>query len=147
MTGFIFFGMQSDFGLHWLLLLLLLPLAGRLRWDSQLIKAGYEPQHTVHTLVTAGAYLIVSFLVWRWGPAKYLFQPFVFGGCIFAFSFDYLLNLIRHLNIAYVDQGLDGKSSKEDSILKQMPWPFILFIKIWILLLGFSVYFYGSHVW
>jgi hypothetical protein len=146
MIAFIFFGMESDFGLHWSLIFLLIPLFIRVKWDSALIRAGYEVQHTKHTIITMAMYAIISIPAWYLGPAKYFFQSFIFGGCIFAFSFDYLLDLSRHLKLTYVDQGLDGISSKEDSILKQMPWWGILFIKIWVLLFGFSVYFYWSYV-
>ena len=137
--------MESDFGPHWSLLLLLLPLIMRLKWDAALIKSGYEVQHMIHTLVTAGAYLIVSFIVWWWGPAQYWLQPFLFGTSIFFFCFDYLLNLARHLSLGYVDQGLDGKSSETDKLYKSLDWWIILFGKCLILLFGFSIYFYWSY--
>lgn len=139
--------MESDFGFHWLLLLLLVPLVIRVKWDSAMIKAGYEVQHTQHTIITAGMYAVVSPLIWGFGPAQYIFQPFVFGGCIFAFFFDYILNLARHLKLVYMDQGLDGKSSNWDAFFNQLPWWAVLFVKIWILLFGFATYFFGSYIW
>ena len=65
---------------------------------------------------------------------------------IFVLLFDYVLNLLRGLDWWYVDEGLDGKQSWMDSIYTQLPWWAIMFVKIWVFLLGFSVYFFISYV-
>lgn len=139
--------MESDFGFHGSLIFLIAPLLIRVKWDTLVIKAGYEIPHGIHTWVTAGMYLVISLPIWWWGPERFLFQPFLFGGAIFAFSFDYLLNIARHLKLIYVDQGTDGISSKTDAFYKNMDWWIILFFKLIVLLFGFSFEFYWSHIW
>ena len=147
MKAFIFFGMQSDFGFRWAMLLLVIPLGLRLWWDYHtIVNQKKEVDHAAHTILTGVMMAVVSVFDWVFGPAKYFIQPLIFQWAIFVLLFDYVLNLLRGLDWWYVDEGLDGKQSWMDSIYTQLPWWAIMFVKIWVFLLGFSVYFFISYV-
>ena len=147
MIAFIFFGMESEFGFHWLMLLLIVPLIFRLWWDYKtIVTESKEPNHTKHTIVTGVVMLALCVFVWRFGPAKYFFQPLFLSFCIFLMFFDYTLSLLRGLDWWYVDEGLDGKQSFTDKIYMHLPWWGILFGKLWFLLCWFSVYFYMNYI-
>jgi len=147
MKAFIFFGMQSDFCFRWAMLLLVIPLGLRLWWDYHtIVNQKKEVNHAAHTILTGVMMAVVSVFDWALGPTKFYFQPLILSFGVFVLFFDYALNLLRGLNWWYVDEGLDGKQSLTDRIYTMLPWYGILFLKFWIFLLGFSVYFFISYV-
>ena len=143
MNSFTFLGMESDFGPHWSMIYLLIPLIFRLAWDAYEIKVlDIEPDHTKHTWITAAVMLFVSLFTWRYGPALYYIQPLILSATIFNQFFDYGLNLLRGEKWNYIDQGTDKKSSLADRAYKFFGWKIVFGFKLWCSLVGFSVYFY-----
>lgn len=147
MKTFIIYGMESDFGLHWLLILLLIPLIHRLWLDHRTIKKlKNEVDHKKHTIITGALMVLLSFPVWVYGPCRYLFQPILLSWGIFLMFFDYFLNLLVGKSWYYIDEALDGKGSLTDRLwLYTGVWG-SLFVKSWILMVTFAVYFYLSRV-
>lgn len=147
MMGFIFFGMESEFGLHLSLVLIPLPLLLRWWWDyDTIVVQQREPLHGNRLIITVLAMMATSYLVWRWGPARYYIQPVVLSFCLFAALFGYGLSLLRGKSWWYIDEGLDGKQSWTDSIYVQLGVWKVLLLNIWFILLGVSVYFFMNYV-
>lgn len=129
------------------MLLLLIPEAGRLVWDWYTEKVlNIEVNHRRHTIVTGAAMIVFGLLDWWLGPTKYFFQPIVFEFTLFVLTFDYLRNWIVGKKILYVDEGLDGHTSDNDSFMLGIKWWAALTMRLIVMLFGFSIYFLWSWV-
>lgn len=145
---FMFFGMETDHGIgFWSIIILFSPLAIRLAWDGhEILVRKREVNHGKHTTATAFFILIAAFAVWVLEPVRSVFQPFMLSWGIFWMLFDYSLNIIRGERFFYIDLGTDGKQSFFDSIYEKLgPYP-VLGVKLWFLLLSFSIYFYWTLI-
>lgn len=145
--AFMFLGMESEYDPHISMLLFLLPLALKWWWDLNKINVqGKEPDHGARISITLIAMAAISWVVWRWGPSRFYIQALVFQLCFFAALFSYGLSILRGLNWMYIDKGLDGKRSFTDTVYGMLGKWKTLLLNIWLLFLGFSVYFYMNYI-
>lgn len=144
-NSFTFLGMDSDYNFHWSMTLLFIPLIHRLWWDRKTIVVRKQNvNHAEHTTVTVLIAFVLSWIIWKTGPARYLIQPFLLSGCIFIWAFDYILNLLRGESWYYMSESVNAAWT--DGIWNRCGVWGTLFAKWWFLLLGFSVYFYLSLI-
>lgn len=145
MNLFIIYGMESDYGPTWSILLLFLPLAFRLFMDWYTItKDKKEVNHIMSTLITGALMLVCCSADLNQGHARFFIQPILMSWGIFFMFFDYSLNLLRGKSWYYIDEEKDGVGSLSDLLYAKWGVWGTLFFKVWFLLVTFSVYFYLS---
>lgn len=147
-STFYLMGMESDYTIHWYsLFLLTLPTILRLAYDYYtIVNKKTEVNHLQHTLITSAGMIIVSCIVWRLEPIKYLFQPFLLSTGIFVLFFDYLLSVLRGKNPFYIDEGKDGKQSYADRVYERIGPIGTAFFKLWYVLVVICFYFYWTLI-
>lgn len=146
MSTFNFLGMKSDHSIKWLSLIwAFLPLIAKLAYDYvEIVKKKREPDHKKEVFWIIPVVLIFAAAIWMNEPVHW-FQPIVLILGILAVFFDPFLNLLRGEKITYIDQGLDGKSSWWDRQMNAIGVSGMLFVKFWIALASFAVYFFWSY--
>ncbi len=131
-----------------MILILIVPLLIRLVWDWCTIKVEKrEVDHGLHTLVTGGIMIACAMINSFTFPEGFSWLG-TFKGTSLAFGifmgFDYALNIVVRGwdEWDYIDQGLDGKSSKTDKFYrKYLTKKKILVLKIIVFVLSLLIYF------
>jgi len=93
---------------------LIAPLIIKLRWDYVAWLAKKHINHPQRWAATAVGMLILSFLVWRIAPIKYLIQPFCLSAAIFCMLFDYLINWLEDRDWWFIPDEYDYDASWTD---------------------------------
>jgi len=148
MEGFNFLGLETDYGISFVAIVLMcMPLMLRLSFDALwILVVKKEVDHTAHSAAMFALMVFISIHVYSIEQTHNVIQPFFFQIGIFTLFFDYGLNLVRGLKWHYIDQGLDGKQSFADSVYQRIGVLGTLFLKLWLALLCFSVYFYWTLI-
>lgn len=96
------------------LLLLTIPLPLKLYWDHTSWKEGYKINHPQRYMVVGAFMILVSYIVWKLGPAKYMAQTFMLSIGIFWMFFDYIINLAENRDWFFIPDPDDENASWTD---------------------------------
>lgn len=139
-----FFNMEPSYSIHWITVsLMFVPMTIRLFFDYITIKNGIKVDHKIHTYITGSLMVLVSLFSSWYEPASW-WQLLFLQWAIFFLLFDYSLNVIRGKNFFYIDTGTIHSVS--DGLYAKIGVLGTAFVKVWIILLALSLYFFFPYV-
>ncbi len=85
--------------------------------------------------------IVLSIILHKVYPQYAIWEYTLLGGTWFWLLFDYVLNLLLGNNVFYL-----GTSSATDEKLREVPVLMLLFIKVWMFLLGIGLFYHLDWV-
>jgi len=127
------------------LLLLVVPLPIKLKWDYDLWKKHGKNPHPFRLVVIVTVMGLVSYIVWRIGPVRYLAQPLLLSTAIFGMFFDYIINWIEGRDWYFISEPGDKYGSWIDMhIYYPLGWWKLLILKVCFLALALT---FNHWIW
>lgn len=126
------------------LILLALPLPVKLVWDYESWKAEQHINHPKRYAVMGVLMTLVCFLVWHFGPAKYLAQVLMLSVGIFWMMFDYVINLVEGRDWWFIPDKDDPDASGTDKIYAFIGWWKLFILRVVFLSLSVSL---NNWIW
>lgn len=127
--------------------LFLIPVVFEVIFDYRRIVLKKKEDNHASDIPVRAAFIVVAALVNFFITGVSVWQGVLLGGSVFWLTFDYALNVACGRKFFYM-----GKSSWMDKKIGWIPWPWLLFIKLWIFGVGIGFYYHldkirGNWIW